>query len=154
RRADMACEVHIANVDAQLQGSGGYQDLDLTVLEFVFRVETQLARQAAMVCGNGVFAQTLRQAESNTLRQPPRIDKDQRGTMLFHQLADAVIGLIPEFIGGDGAHFLARNFDSEIQRALVADVDYNWIGPAVAGKEVSYGLNRLLRGRKTDANGS
>src|SRR5262245_43776727 len=55
RRADMACEVDIANVDAQLQGSGGYQDLDLTVLEFVFRVETQLARQAAMVCGNGVF---------------------------------------------------------------------------------------------------
>src|SRR4249920_250594 len=42
-----------------------------------------------------VFAHPFRQIKRHALSQPSRVYKNQRGTVLLHQFADAVIDLVP-----------------------------------------------------------
>ena len=59
RRAELADQVDVADVDAELQRRGGHQHLQLAALQPLLGVEALLLRQAAVVRGDRVFAEPL-----------------------------------------------------------------------------------------------
>src|SRR5262249_27930750 len=109
------------------------------------------ARQAAVVRAYGVFTQALGQIEGHAFRKPARVHKDQRGAMLLHELADAVVNLVPEVVAGDRSQLLPRDLDGQIHRALVAHVHTYRVWSCAAREEVRTRFNRFLRGGEADA---
>ena len=73
----------------------------------------------------------------DALGQAARVDEDQRGAVGGDVAGEAVVDLVPHLAGGDGAEFVARDFDGEIHLAAVADVD--------DGGAAGAGSRRLLR---------
>src|SRR5262249_39662758 len=71
--------------------------------------------------------------------------------MLLHELADAVVNLVPEFVAGDRTQLLPRDLDGQIHRALVAHVHDYRVWSSAAREEVRNRFNRLLRGGEADA---
>ena len=59
RRADLADEIHIADVDAEFERSGGNQGLQLAEFEPLLGGEPVLLRHAAVMSGDGVFAKSV-----------------------------------------------------------------------------------------------
>ena len=76
-RVDLADQVDIADVDAQLQRRGRDQNLYLAILQPLLRVQTQCARERAVVRGDMLRAQTLGELERNFFNQAARVDEDQ-----------------------------------------------------------------------------
>ena len=151
RRADLADQVHGADVDAEFERGGGDQHAHFAGLELALGGEPQLAREAAVVRGDGIRAEALAKMMRDAFGQAPRVDEDQRRAMLASEFRDAVVNLAPHFVRGDGAEFARGNFDGQIQRTAVADVDDDRRGAIAAGKELRDQLDGLLRGGKTDA---
>ncbi len=80
-RADLADEVDAADVDAQLQRRGADQRLELAGLEALLDAQAAVAREGAVVAGDGLFAETLAQVVGDALGEPARVDEDQRRAM-------------------------------------------------------------------------
>src|SRR5258705_10203061 len=104
-----------------------------------------------MMCGNVFFPEPFRKLMRHSFRQSPRIDEEQRGTMLSDKLNYAVINFVPHLVGGDRTESAAWNFDREIELTLVSNIDNHRIGPAIASEEVRDFLDWLLRCRKTNS---
>jgi hypothetical protein len=105
------------------------------------------------VGGDGVRTEALGQLKADLLHQLARVDEDQRGTMLLGQSCELVIDLRPHRGGCDGAEFVGRNLDGEIERAALADL-HDGCGAALrvaADQEVRDQLNRVLRRGEADA---
>ena len=58
-RADLADEVDAADVDAELEGGGGDEGLQLAGLEALLDAQTALAREAAVVAADVLLAEAL-----------------------------------------------------------------------------------------------
>ena len=123
RRVDLADKVDGANVDAKLERCGRDQQANLAVLQLALGVEAQLAREAAVMGGDLVFADALAKMMATRSASRARVDEHQRGAMLQREFGKAVVDLAPHFVGGDGTEFGARDFDGEIELAAMADVD-------------------------------
>src|SRR6266404_1128003 len=87
----------------------------------------------------------------DTLSQAAGVDEDERGGMLISELRETIVDFAPHFVGGDGAEFAGRNFDSEVHLASMADLHDDGIVAVRASQEVSEGLDRLLRGGEANA---
>ena len=89
RRADLAHQVHIADVDAELERGGRHQHLQLAALQALLGVQAPLLGQAAVMRGDILLAEPLGQMPRHALGQAARVDEHQRGAMLADQLAPA-----------------------------------------------------------------
>ena len=67
RRAELADEIDVADVDAELERRGRHQRLQLAVLEALLGVEPQLLGQAAVMRGDMLFAEALGQVPRDAL---------------------------------------------------------------------------------------
>ena len=90
RRAELADQVDLADVDAELERGGRHQRLELAVLEPLLGVEALLLGQAAVVCGHVLGADPVRQLARHPLRHPAGIDEDQRGAMRLDQVRETL----------------------------------------------------------------
>ena len=110
-----------------------------------------------MMGGDIFLSQAFAELVRHTLGKAPRVDEDQRGTVGVDKFDDAVVNLVPHFVGSDGAEWQAWDFDSEVEGALVADIDDDRMRARVlgisSGEEASHFFNRLLRSGKADAQG-
>ena len=147
----MDCKVHMANVDSEFKRCSGDQDFDFAILELVFRFEAEFAGQASVVSGDAIFTQTVSQVEGNTLSQSASVNEDQCGPVFLHESGDAVVSLIPEFIAGDGTKFLSGDFNGEIERTFMSDIDHDRVG-LDSSEEVGDRFNGLLGGREANSN--
>ena len=86
RRADLADQIHGADIDAQFERGRGHHGAQFAALEARFGFQAQTARQAAVVRQHGVFAEALLQVMRHALGQAARVDEDQRGAILADQL--------------------------------------------------------------------
>ena len=68
RRAELADEVDVADVDAELERGGGDQRLQLAALQPLLGVEPLLLRQAAVMRGDLVLAEALGQLRASRAR--------------------------------------------------------------------------------------
>src|ERR1700682_4810089 len=84
-----------------------------------------------------VLTQPLAQLMGNAFGQPPRVYEDQRRPVRVHQLHDALVNLVPHLVRSDWTKFRRWNLYSNIQRALVANVDDYRIGASSFGSRIA-----------------
>ncbi len=147
-RGDLADEVDVPDVDAQLERGGGHQHLELALAQPVLGAEAGLLGEAAVVRGDVVRAQALRELVRHALGQPARVHGDECRAVRLDQLDQPVVVLLPHLVGHHRLERRARHLDGEVHRALVAAVDDR---ARPAREEARHFLDRLLGGRKADA---
>src|SRR5206468_9538937 len=78
RRAKLAHQVDVADVDAEFEGTGGHQRFEFALLEPLLRVQAMLARETAMVRGDVLLAEPLGEVARNPFRNAALVDENQR----------------------------------------------------------------------------
>ncbi len=116
RRSELAHEVDVADVDAELERGGGDEDLELAVLQPLLGLQPQLLRHAAVMRHHAIGAQELGQVPRRALRHPARVDENERRAMALRERRELRIDLFPDLVrhhrferrGGDGEREIAR----------------------------------------------
>lgn len=152
RRAELADELYIADVDAELERGGGNEHAQGAALQACFGIEPMLLGHAAVMGGDGVLAQALAQVPCRPLGHAAGVDEDERRGMRGRQFGQPVVHPVPHFVGHDGFERNGRQFERQVACALVADVDDRALRMfARANEETGNGFDRFLRGRQADA---
>ena len=150
RRAELADQVDIADVDAELQRGGRHQGFQRAAFEPLFGIEPLFFGEAAVMRGHLIGAEPLGELAGHPLDQPAGIDEDQGRPMRLDQLGEAIIDLLPDLARHHRFERRRRHFEGEVARAPVTGVD----DPALrfgADQEARDRLDRLLGGRQADA---
>ncbi len=79
-------EIHLAHVDAELEGRRGHQGAKRSGLESPLGVQTSLLREAAVVARDRLFAQDPGEVGGDALRHLPRVHEDEGRPMALDQL--------------------------------------------------------------------
>ena len=152
--ADLADQIHGADVDAQFQGSRSHEGLKRTGLEPLFGVVPMLLRHAAVV-GSDIFrAEPFAQVSGQPFRHAPRGDEDQGRPVPQDEFLEPFVHLLPHLVRHDGAEGRAGHFNLQLEFPPVAGVEdlaSLALRIARAGEEVGDPVNGLLRGRNPDA---
>ena len=152
RRAQLADELNVADVDSQLERSGGDHRLELARLEALLRVEALLLREAAVVRRDVFLTDALGEVARDALHHPSRIGKDERRVVLRDERGKLIVDGGPDLAGHHRLERRTRHDEGEVPLAHVTDVD-DLAGGARpgAGEEARDLLDRLLRRREPDA---
>ncbi len=150
RRAELAHQVDIADIDAELERCGRDQRFQRTGFQPLFGVETLLLGEAAVMRGHPLGAEPFRQLPRHPLGKAAGIDEDQGRAMRFDQLGQPVVNLLPDFAGHHGFERRGGNFEGEVARPAMAGVDDPALGIGPDEKS-GHRLDRLLRRREADA---
>ncbi len=151
RRANLTDEIHVPDVDAQLQRRGGDERAQGAGLEPTFRVLALFAGEASVMCGDRFFAEPIAQVAREALRHPPGIHEDEGRAVLLNQRRQSVVVLLPDLVRHHRVEERLRYFDAEVELTLVSLVnDCAWIARGAHEKSRD-GLDRLLGGRQTQA---
>ena len=130
RRAELADQIDIADVDAELQGSGRHQSFQPAMLQPLLGVEPLLLGEAAVMRGHLIGAEAFRQLPRHPLGQPAGVDEDQRGAVRLDQRGQAVVDLLPDLARHHRFERRRRDFEGEVARPAVAGIDHRafWAG--------------------------
>ena len=137
RRAQLGDQIHVADVDAQLQRGRGHQRLELPGLEPLLGVEPGLLGETAVVRRHRILAEPLGQVARHPLRQPAGVHEHQRGLVGLDQLRQPVVDLVPHLARHDRLERGAGELEREVQGAAVALVDD--AGSGTVGRAVAPG---------------
>ena len=96
RRSELADQVDLADVDAQLERSRRHERFQFAVLEPLFGIETLLLGQAAVVGGHLIGADAFGELTRHPLDQPAGVDEHEGRAMRLDQLRQALIHLLPD----------------------------------------------------------
>ena len=156
RRAELADQIDLADIDAEFERGGRDQRLQRAALEPLLGVEPALLRQAAVMRRDLVVAEPLRQCARGALGHAAGVDEDQRRAVRLDQLGDAVVDLLPDLARHHRFERRGRQFEREIARPTMAGVDDRAFRrrPALRRRrrpESGRPLDRLLRRRQADA---
>jgi hypothetical protein len=80
-RADLADQVHLADVDPQFERGGRHQHPQRAGLQPGFGIQAMLPGQAAMMGADCFPAEPIGELPGQPFAQPARVDEDQRGAM-------------------------------------------------------------------------
>ena len=123
RRAELADQLHVTDVDAQLQRSRRHHDLEFAGLEALFRVEARFLGEAAVMRGHVFFAQPLGQVARDALHHAARIGEHQRGVVLVDELRQLVVHRRPDLAGHHRFQRRRRHHQADVALAYVPAVD-------------------------------
>ena len=99
---------------------GRKQALEMLLTGDFIDAQTALARQRAVVAGDVVLAQTLRELMRYAFGQTPRVDEDQGRFVGAYEPGEAVVDVAPLLTGSDGLEVRRRHFYLQVEVALVA----------------------------------
>ena len=155
RRAHLAHQVDVADVDAQLQRRGGDQHLQVAALEALFGGQPVFLGQATVVRRHVLRAEALAQVARHALGHAPRVDEDERGPVQHHQFGHAVVDALPHLVRHHRLQRHRRQFQRQVARAHVADIDHGARATVDArarapDQEAGHGGHGLLGGRQAD----
>ena len=151
--ADLADEVDVAYVDAEFERCGCDEDFDFAVFEALLSVEAKDARERAVVRGYVLGADAGGEFEGDFFDEAAGVDEDEGGAVVLGVVGEFVEYLGPHAGVGDGAEFVAGDFDGDVELAALAYLDDGG-GLAVgvdAGEEVGDEFDGVLRGGEADA---
>ena len=134
RRGELAHQIHLADVDPELQRCGGNQCAQLAALQARFRVQPRLLCHAAVVRGDVLLAEALGQMPRDALGLPPGVDEYQRSAVLAHELRQTVIELRPDFPGHHRFERRGGNLQLQVALAHVPRVDDGAVGCAIGAQ--------------------
>jgi hypothetical protein len=123
RYADLDHELDVADVDAELEGGGGDQGAQFAGLEAALGVEAMFFGEAAVVAGDLAFAEFDGKARCEALGELAGVDEDQRRAVLVDECLDALVDLVPGFVGADIAQRGVGELEAEVELAEVPGVD-------------------------------
>ncbi len=146
RRAELANEVDVADVDAQFERRGRNERLELAGLEPLLRLEPMLLREAAVVRRHRVLAEPLREMARRALGEPARIHEHERRAVLTNQLGEPVVLLCPDLVRHDRLERRGRQLEREVAPADMALVDHRALRALGAREERGQEIDRLRRG--------
>ncbi len=121
--ADLADELDGTDVDAQLERRRRDQRLQVTGAQAGLDPMPPFFRQAAVVRGDDVVTEALRQEMREAFGEPSGVDEDERGAVLLDELGDAVEDVGHLLGGGDGFELAVGQLERQVEVALVARVD-------------------------------
>ena len=153
---DLTDQIHVTDVDPELERGRGDERLELSFLEALLRVEAELLGETSMMGGDGGHTETLLQIPGYSFSEPSRIHEDESRAVALDQRHQALVDFGPDLSGHHGFQRRARNLQPEVQLAEVALVDDRAVGcarfvhPASAHEETRDLFDRVLRGRKPD----
>jgi hypothetical protein len=130
RRGDLAHEVDVADVDAELEGGGGHQHLELPFAQPLLRVQAHFLRQAAVVSGDVLGPEPFRELVRHALGEAPRVHGDERGAVRADQLHQPLVDFLPDLVRHHRLERRAGHLDRQVERASVALV-YDLTGEEV-----------------------
>ena len=90
RRGNLADEIDVADVDAQLERGGRHHHLQLAAAQPLLGVQPHVLGEAAVVRRDALGAELLGQVERHALGEAPRVHHDERRAVRFDQLDQAV----------------------------------------------------------------
>ena len=123
RRAELADQVDVADVDAQLQRRGRHQQLQLAALEPLFGVQPEFLGQAAVVRGDVFLAEQFAQVAGAAFGHAPGVDEHQRGAVLAGESGDAPVRLFPLVVAHHHRQRRVGQDQGEVALPGVTDVD-------------------------------
>ena len=150
-------QIHRADVDSQFQRGGGDQRFELPAFQTVLRVQPQLGRETAVMRGDLVRAESLRQMMGDSFSQSSRVDKHQRRPVRLDQIRQSLVNLRPDLVRHHGFQRRARQLDRQVHFPGMPRVNDGatriayFIKPAGADQESCDFCNRLLGRGQTDA---
>ncbi len=97
RRAELAHQVDIADIDAELERSGCDQCFQRAGFQPLFGVEALLLGETAVMRGHPLGAEPFRELARHPLGEAAGIDEDQRRAVRLDQLGQPVVNLLPDF---------------------------------------------------------
>ena len=150
RRADLAHELHRADVDPELERCGGDECTQVTGAQPGLDPVATVFRQAAVVRGDRAVAQPLTELVGEPFREPAGVHEHERGAVLTDELGDAVEHVAHLLGRGDGFELALGQFQREIEVALVTGVDDLGDG-ARADEQPRHRLDRALGRGESDA---
>ena len=151
-RAELAHEVDVTDVDAELERRGGDEEGEGAALQALLGLEPPLARKAPVVGGDLLLAEPFGEGAGGALGEPARVREDEGRAVLAGEGGDAVVDLVP-YLGRH--HRLERRggqLDGEVAAAVEALVDDRAGGFApVPDEEARDEVHRALGGGEADA---
>ncbi len=151
RRAELADEIDVADVDAQFERRRRDERLQLTRLQAFLGLEPVLLREAAVMRRHGVLAEPLGQVACRALGVPSRVDEHERRAMRADQLREPVVLFDPDLGRHDRLERRPRQLEREIALTRVAFVDDRARLVSDARQEARQHVDRLRRRRDADA---
>ena len=149
RRADLADQIDVADVDAQLQRRRGHERLQLAGLEARLGVEALLFGETAVMRGDRVLAEALAEMMRDPLGHLARVHEHERGAVLLDQLDEPIVVIAPDLVRHHRVERRSRRLQREIHGPAMAFVDDRAL---VVGDEVlRHVFDRLLRRREPEA---
>ena len=151
RRAELDDEVHVADVDAELEGGGRDDGAEAARLEPLLGMQPAGAGERAVVGRDLVLAEPLGERVGGPLREPPRVHEDERRAVRAHELGDPVVRLAPEVVRGDRRELVPRDLDAEVEGAAAPGLHDGAagppgaVGPLGADEEARHLLDRVHR---------
>ena len=123
RRADLAHQVHMPDVDAELERRRRHQRLQASRAQPVLGVQARLLGEAAVVRGNRLFAKAVGEPGRQAFRHPARVDEDEGGLVGFDRLGQPLVDLRPDLVRHHRFHGRRRHLDRQVHGAPVPLVD-------------------------------
>ena len=120
---ELAHEVDVADVDAELERGGGDEEGEGAALQALLRLEPAFAREAAVVGGHLPLAEPLGEGAGGPLHEAPGVGEDEGGAMLAGECGDAVVDLFPDLGRHHRFERRRRQLDGEVAPAVEAFVD-------------------------------
>ena len=154
RGAELADEVHVADVDPELQRSGGHEHLEIAGLEPLLGAQPSLPGQAAVVGGDVLLSERLGEGPGDPLRHAAGIDEDQRGAVRFDEGAEAPVDFLPDFPRHHRFERRLRQLQRDVALAGVAGVHdraFPRSPPVATTEEARNRLDGPLRRGEADA---
>ncbi len=152
RRPYLAHEIHVPDVDAELERRRRHERAQAAGLEPHLGVEARLPRETAVMRGHLGLAQPLAEMTGHPFGHPPSVDENQRRPVLADQLGQPVVVLRPDLLGHHRVERRTRDLDPEIHRAPVSFVDNRAAARLGGPNEIARNVfDRLLCRRKSQA---
>ena len=123
RRSDLTHQIHVPDVDAELERRGRDQRAQAAGLEPGLGVEARFFREAPVMRRDRVVADPIAQMTREALGHPPRVHENERRPMRLDERREPVVVLLPHFVRHHRFQRCARDLDSEIDRPAVTGVD-------------------------------
>src|SRR5262249_43193254 len=99
RRAKLADEIDVANVDAQFERCSRNEGTQFTGFESLFGGQALFASEAAVMRGDIFIAKPFTQVARDALGQTACVYEDERRVMLADQFSKTIVNLFPNLAG-------------------------------------------------------
>ena len=122
-RAEMADQIDVADVDAQLERGSRDHDGHVAGAQPLLGREADPAGQAAVVRVDASLSEPLGQLMCHALGEPARVDEHERRAMGADERRHAIVDRVPHLVCGDRPARWPRHLDPQFPGAAVSGID-------------------------------